>query len=219
MKKNNLLITLLSDSLIVILVIVSLILLFTSPSGVLAENSFLAFRYFTVLSNVLLGVIALILAVFEIVALKKKEALPSWSNLLFFVGSTGTTLTWLTVIVWLGPTMGYPFMYAGANLFMHMLTPVVGIFRILFLGIDSKGVSFKQSFFGMIPMVLYTIYYLTNVILHDGYGDANYDWYGFAYDGLGSGIAALFIMLAITYAICFLSYFGHDQIRKKVYHL
>ena len=77
-----------------------------------------AFRFFTVLSNVLCAAAALLMCF--------ASAQP-WIWLLKYVGTAAVTVTMLTVLLFLGPSMGYGELLKGRDLFLHLLTPLVAL--------------------------------------------------------------------------------------------
>ena len=60
-----------------------------------------AFRYFTCLSNVLCAITALLMAVGA-----APGPVPEWIWLLKYIGTAGVTVTMMTVLLFLAPSMG-----------------------------------------------------------------------------------------------------------------
>ena len=57
------------------------------------------FKYYTVDSNILMGIVALIKIYFDIeITLGKTQKVPLWSHLLYFVGVVALSVTFLTVV-------------------------------------------------------------------------------------------------------------------------
>ena len=177
-----------------------------------------ALKYFTVESNILLGVLTFVLFPWDfLIAIKKEEAMPRYGKILLQTGAVGTTLTMLTVLCFLGPTLGWGLMFNNYNLFMHLVTPLVGIVRIVFLENKDERIKKADTLFGVLPMAIYGIFYMVNVISHNGYGTTTYDWYGFGAGGAVIGILVYFLMLFLTYAISVLLFLGQAGINKAVY--
>ena len=193
--------SLVSDLLIAGLVLVSIVWLFNGRAGVLRATDASAFKIFTVQSNVFLGLICLILVPFDILMIVEKvEKLPKWALILLHAGEMSTNITMLTVVFFLGPTMGYGFMYVDANLLMHLVTPLLGLVRFLLLSKDAEKVDWRLSFLAAIPMLLYTVYYLIGVIANNGYGNPDYDWYGFGAAGPMGAIVSGIVMVLFDIA-------------------
>lgn len=71
----------------------------------LSSRSVDVFRFFTVESNILMGIIAFVFAIFEVKVLtKKREYIPSKVYILKLVATVGVVLTMLTVLLFLAPT-------------------------------------------------------------------------------------------------------------------
>ena len=175
------------------------------------------FKYYTVLSNVLLGVAGAIALPFDLlIALGKREENPRFAKIFYIMITTATTITMFTVIFFLGPTMGFSIMYLEFNAFMHLITPLLGIARVLFFEVKAKELNWKHSLFGMTTTLVYGTIYIINCAAHNGYGTLEYDWYGFGAGGLGIAILAFFIMLGLTYGVAFLFYFGQKKINDKL---
>ncbi|MBQ7995847.1 MAG: hypothetical protein IJ247_06550 [Bacilli bacterium] len=218
-NKTSKIITLILDILITIMVITSLFMMVLGGTGTLSVQGLDAFKYFTVDSNALMGLCALVLVPFDIlVLLGKKEKTPKAIKVLFHIGLVGVTLTLLTVLFFLGIIYGYQNMFLGANLFMHLLTPVTALIRFIFFGNDEGEMQiFPCTIYGTIPMIIYGIVYFINVGVHGGYGDVNYDWYMFGAGGPWTAPLIFLAMLSFTYGISFLTYFVSKKVRKKLY--
>lgn len=173
------------------------------------------FRMFTTQSNVISGITALIVVVFDIlIILKKRNELPEWLKIVKMVTTTGVALTFLVVVFYLGfvaVAQGYSYfiLFRNTNLFFHFLTPLSAIISFLLFEGSSK-IKLKYTFLNMIHMVGYTIFYAINVFTHlnsDGSVNRKYDWYYFA---LGENWTFIFVvlgMLIITYGIGFSLWF------------
>ena len=145
------------------------------------------FRMFTTQSNVIVGIVAAIIVVFDIlILLKKYNELPKWLRILKMITTTGVTLTFLVVVFYLGFVAiaeGYSYfiMFENTNICFHFLTPVSAIISfILFEG--KKDINIKNTFLNIIHMVGYSIFYAINVFTHlnpDGSVNRKYDWYYF----------------------------------------
>lgn len=169
------------------------------------------FRMFTNQSNIIIGIVAGIIVIFDIlILLKKRDELPKWLRILKMVATTGVTLTFLVVVFYLGFVAikeGYSYfiMFENTNLFFHLLTPISAILSFLLFE-RSKEINFKYTFLNMIHMVGYSIFYSINVFTHlneDGSVNRKYDWYYFALGENWTFIFVVFGMLIITYGIGF----------------
>lgn len=140
---------------------------------------FSCFRYFTVLSNVLVAITSLVVLFFNVKHVKNGiKNLPHVALLVKFVGTVSVTVTFLTVVFFLGPTLGYLAMFEGVNMILHAIVPIVAIISLTVLEVN-KPFTAKQSWLGLIPTVLYSIVYVVMVIFVKGWQD----FYGFTFGG------------------------------------
>ena len=207
-KKIYKIINIAANLLIFLLMVVAVIvMIYVRESGALQESSWSALKYFTVLSNIFAGLTALMSAIYLFI--DRKSIL---LNVLKFASTVSVALTFLTVILFLGPIYGYGLMYQNANLFMHLIVPVLAILQLLLLEERDENLNFITNFYAVVPMIAYGIFYMTNVIYHGGYGDINYDWYQFAAKGLGLGLVSFLVMAIVTFLISLLLYLGYKKI-------
>lgn len=177
----------------------------------LSINGLEAFKFFTVESNIMMGLVALVFLCFEIKLIRKKaDRIPNWIYGLKLVFTVGVALTMLTTTCFLAPTtpFGYFSMFTNANLFYHLLTPLLSIITFLFFE-KTDRIRFRYTFVGVVPMILYAIFYVWNVIVHAENGQINmmYDWYGFFAGGTSNIICVVPIMIGSTYLISYLLWF------------
>ena len=159
------------------------------------------FKYFTVDSNILAALASAAVAAFQLKniisgRLAAKGALPEWLRIFKFVSAASVMLTFLTVVFFLGPMMGYGKMFEGTNLFLHLTTPLAALVSLLFL---ESGARIAPGLFilGVVPMLLYGTVYVSMVVFVRKWQD----FYMFNVSGVW-WISAL-IMTAATAAIAF----------------
>ena len=186
-------------------------------NGVLSGGRFRALRYFTVDSNLLMGLFALWTAIDQRRVLTGKKAeVSAVSYVLALTGTVGVTLTMLVTIFFLVPTMGriygYFSLFEKSNFFMHLVNPVLSI--ITFLRFEkASNIAFKHTFTATIPLVIYAVYYLREVFTHmtDGVIQKGYDWYGF----FGFGLKSAYIILPLIYLVTWLISFTLWKLYRK----
>lgn len=123
----------------------------TSPLGVVM-------RYYTALSNVFCA-----LACMAVAACRLAGVLPQFVLLLKYIGTSAVTVTFLTVLVFLGPTVGYKPLFSGPDLWLHLICPVLAI--VSYLAWDQVSGGFGIVFLGMLPVAAYGLVYLNRVVL------------------------------------------------------
>jgi hypothetical protein len=201
-----------SNIVIFLCLVVSIILIFIySGKGeqALVANGFESFKFFTVLSNVFMGITAFISLLYT-----KKEA-PTWLLILKYLATCTVTLTLLTVMLYLGPVYGYIILLQYANAFMHLIIPVLAIFHLILLEPKLEQYKYIYVIYSVIPMLLYGIAYMINVTANNGYGNVKYDWYFFCQWGLGIGVVAFLAMIVFAFLIGLALYFAYKKIQIK----
>lgn len=195
-----------SNFIIVAFMVYSVLHMFLAPKNndALVANTIEALKFFTVESNIFVGIAALISFIYN-----KKDLNPKWVSILKYVATGTVTLTFFTVMVYLGPLIGYISLMQGTNLFMHLVTPVYAIFHWFFFEPKNEDLKFKHTFLSIVPSTLYGIVYMTNLAITGGYGTTENDWYAFGTFGLGIGMIVFAIMILMMYGLGVLLYFGH----------
>ena len=93
-----------------------------------AANGLYALRYFTILSNLLSALAALLVALNV-----SEQGLPFGIWLLKYVATAAVTVTFLTVMVFLGPTMGYKSQLEHAGFYYHAAGPLMAVLSFCFM--------------------------------------------------------------------------------------
>ncbi len=164
--------------------------------GDLTARGIGSLKYFTVLSNILCGVAALIWLV------RGRNGDNEAIERLKYVAATAVALTFMTVVVFLGPLYGYPEMFEGANLWLHLIVPVAAIAEIIFL--SDAEFTLKDNNIALLSPLIYGVFYLGNNIIN-GIGewpDTN-DWYLFLYWGYPIGIVIFVVIGVVTWLLAF----------------
>ena len=221
MNRTKVRISLVLNILIVIFTIFATTAMFTGfkfmhgHDVVLQSTKLGMLRFFTVQSNILMGIIALFFACLEIKLLKGKiEEISTKAYVLKLMATTAVGLTFLVVFAYLGPITEYGIiaMIMNSNLFFHLITPLLSM--ICFAAFErTNKVKFKYTFWGIIPTFLYAIYYMINIFVHMENGKVSpvYDWYWFVQNGVWTAIIVVPLMFFITYLITLLLW----RINKK----
>lgn len=161
-----------------------------------------SFRFFTIESNLFAGICALVSLITRIVCLPAGREVPQWVVLLTFTAACAVTVTLMTVVVFLGPTMGYRKMFEGTSLWFHLLCPLIAIVSlILFTG--GEKISGAAVLWGILPVVVYGAIYYTEVIVTKKWED----FYGF--NRGGKWLLSIILMLAGAALIAFLLAAAH----------
>lgn len=164
-------------------------------------------RYFTTLSNLFSALVALLLMALEIGLMAKGGGmadLPRWAVVLKYVATVSVAVTFLTVMVFLGPIYGYKSQLEGTGAWVHAAGPILAI---LVFGLLEKGIrlSAGEALLGLLPTLIYGIYYLYMVIVKTEKKGGWEDFYAFNRGGkwpisfsamvLGTGLICLLLSL------------------------
>lgn len=191
---------------------------FMGEDTVLTATKIEAFKFYTVDSNILMGIIALFFAGLEIQKLFGKiDEIPTYAYVLKLVGTVGVVLTFLTTVLYLGPIIdtGFFSLFRNSNLFYHLIIPILSMITfVLFENTDK--LKLKHTFIGMITMLIYSVFYTVSALLHIENGKVihGYDWYGFVKNGLSSVYIVTPVMLLFTYLISFGLYFLNKKLNN-----
>ena len=207
---NKIKIALILNYLIVIFVLIASIIMFFDfkfmygPTTKLDTSSFSMFKVFTVDSNILMGISSVLLIIKERKLLDNKiTVIPMKYNVLKLVGTVAVSLTFLVVIGYLAPISqdGIMSLLQNSNLFFHLIIPILSIITFCFF--ENTYINFKYVFYGLLPTILYGIFYLTNVLTHieNGTISPKYDWYYFLQGGLHMIYFVVPIILFLTLVI------------------
>ena len=187
----------------------------TIGSGALATANLTVFKYFTFQSNVFMGVVAFIYALFQLlILLNKRDKLPHVLLAFNHVGTTAVGLTFLVVIFFLAPGYGFHLMYRGANLFFHGIVPVVAMVGYMFIHKECN-LAFKETVFSILPSLIYGIVYFIVVVSLNGYGDINIDFYMFGANGPFIGALNFLAVMSIAYGFGLVLFLINKLVFKK----
>lgn len=202
-KKQKIALTL--NVVIFLMAVVGCVLCFNVKSDPLG-HAIKVLHYFTLQSNIFAGVISLIYIIF---ALKKhtSKKFEKVLHILRYIITVNLIITFLVVTLFFGfiAEDGYFSMFENANFFFHFAIPVTNFVSFVFFENVFK-LKISHTFFGMIHIGLYGIYYLINCLLHyeNGSVPITYDWYYFTQFGIVWAFIIAFVILLIAYLVCFL---------------
>ncbi|MCR5837396.1 MAG: hypothetical protein K6G88_12905 [Lachnospiraceae bacterium] len=200
------LISLFLNIVIVILTFVGIYLTFfvRTKDGYFLTKGISNFKYFTVLSNVFCGAVALIYLI-ELITRRADKSKATGKYLcviriLKVMAVTAVGLTFVQIIAFLGPLYGYAKMYKGANLYFHLIIPILAM--VDYIVTDLGDIPFRDTIWGIVPTLLYGVIYYINIIIN-GIGEwpNGNDWYGFMNWGMPGAIAIMAGSLFVSFLI------------------
>ena len=128
-------------------------------------------RFFTILSNLLAGIAAFLI----FITLPRP---PYWIWFVKYIAACSVTVTFLTVMVFLGPALGYKAMLSGKDLYLHLCGPLLTLLSFVFLE-RFYPLSFAAALLGAIPVIVYGLVYLYEVVMKGRWND----FYGYNKNG------------------------------------
>lgn len=222
--KNNLKTSLYINIVVFILTLIAMIMMFTgykfmSGNEYILETSGLGMlRFFTVQSNLFVGIVSLVFAIKEIMILKgKKISITKMDYLFKLMATTSVGLTFLIVFSYLGPISQYGLksMLMNSNLFFHLLIPALSIINFMFFE-KTDLLELKYTFYGIIPTGIYGLFYLINLLLHmtEGRVSPVYDWYWFVQNGVWTALIVIPLVMFLTYIVSFVIWEVNSTMNK-----
>lgn len=144
--------------------------MFTKGLGGNMKGTVEGLKYFTVDSNILAGLSALVM----LIARSVKGTPSVFATVFKYAGTAAVTVTLVTVLVFLGPSIGYAKMFEGINFYMHLAGPLLCIISFCWL---DRGPKIKKSHIGtaMLPVMIYGLIYFVMVMVVKEWTD----FYGF----------------------------------------
>ena len=145
---------------------------FMSHQKMLESTGLENFKYFTVDSNILVGISSFCYFVFYLIQKKVSK----WIVVFRYLGTVSVLLTMLVTACFLAPFSKFSFFdfYQNSNLFFHFLVPLLSTISFVFF--EKGDLSFKSTFTSLIPMICYAVFYMISVIPHIENGMVSYQY-------------------------------------------
>ena len=172
---------------------------------------------FTNESNILCAVIALVMAIVGIYNLKyKKYYFSHGLRTLQLIGTTAVLLTFAIVLVFLAPlftiqTSNPLALFSSSMFFTHFLTPLLAVLAFVFFTPNRAKLTVLDNFLVLIPVILYGIVYLINVVFLQNWPD----FYHFTFGGQNQLIPLVVVVIfAGTFGLARLLICGQRRYQK-----
>ena len=218
-KKRTLCFAIINAFLFITTIIVSYITLrFGTVAGQVDTNVEQGWFYivtFTVQSNILLGLVALINLIFSIRNLKWGKPVPRAVFNWYLVAASAAMLTALVVIFFLAPLRAfsgrnYFDMLLGPMFFFHFFSPFLSAAAFICLTPKIKFAR-PDCFLALIPPITYAGPYILNVIILKSWPD----FYNFTFGGHNWMTLPVFIVISVvTFSIA--SLLAHLHNHRKI---
>ena len=167
-------------------------------------------KYYTVLSNLFSGLASAL----YVVSLLASGGVPApWVLTLKLAGAAVVMVTFLTVVVFLGPTMGWEYMFKAGNLWLHLILPLAATADVcLFVPVGT--LPLVATLAPVAFTAAYGVFYLGRVLLHGRERDGVvYDFYGFLKWGEDKMALVVVIMLTLTWVLAVLLRLGSSLLQ------
>ncbi len=140
--------------------------LLKNPTDLIKEVGWQSFHLFTILSNLVMAVVAGMNIPFAIDGLRYHNYhLPRWYVTLLFMATCGIAITFMISGTLLSASVGfYRVMIYKHNVIIHTICPILSILLFIFLDSDHT-VKFKASFIATLPLMVYAILYTIMVFV------------------------------------------------------
>lgn len=177
------------------------------PETNIASSTVGRFRFFTIDSNLIMGVAALLFAIQQRKVLKgKRKKIDIRFYVYKLMATCSVGLTFIIVFVYLSQITpnGFFSMYMNQNLFFHGLIPLVSMLNFI-LYEKTDQLRIRHTFMALIPVTIYATYYITNILLHmkNNHVSTDYDWYYFVQNGVMRLVIVLPAIMLVSYLIGF----------------
>jgi hypothetical protein len=177
-------------------------MVFSKNDAVLVTSGLGAFKYYTVLSNMLCALTSLICVVYLLIS--KTESLPKALYILHLAGSSVVSVTLIVVLVYLGPSLGYGPMFSGVCFWLHLLAPVLAIISQILIK-HEKSLKAVNTLWAVVPTIMYGIGYIAvNAANWTGKSNPMTDIYGFLKWGWGVGAVLLVAVCLLNWLMALL---------------
>ena len=153
---------------------------------------------FTVQSNILLGLVALVNLIFGIRSLRYNSPIPRVVYNWYLVASSAAMLTAITVIFFLAPFRAfsgrnYFDMLLGPMFFFHFFNPFLSAVALIYLTPKIKFAR-PDCLLALIPPIAYAVPYILNVVILQAWPD----FYHFTFGGHNWAILPVFIVISVV---------------------
>jgi len=219
-EKSRRALILAQDILVVFFVAYAVIGMITAKKdSVLVTRGLGAFKYYTVLSNILCAITSLVCVIYMLFNMTNGDkALPNGLYILHLTGCSVVSVTFIVVMIFLGPTFGYPLMFTGVSFWLHLVAPVLSIVAQILLK-QQKPLRLRATLWAVVPTIIYGIVYVSvNAANWTGKSNRATDIYGFLTWGWGIGAVILISICVINWLIALLYWkLGKpDAVKKAV---
>lgn len=153
---------------------------------------------FTLLSNIFLGITALVSSIIKLNSLKRGAKSPTFLDTWYLIAATAGMITLLTVVFFLAPMRtisgkNYFDLLLEPMFFLHFLNPLLAAISFMFLLKDHQA-TLKSRILAVLPIVIYAVPYVVCVAILKIWPD----FYGLTFGGKYYLMPLVFIAFFVT---------------------
>ena len=154
------------------------------------------FQYFTIDANALTALSVSMILPYAIEGFRKKRFYcPKWAVYFYYIGVTCTTMIML-VAVFIISIVDFKLAFLGYNFYLHVVCPIM-ILITFFLIESYYKITIKISLVPLVPVFIYAIFYVYEVIIIGEDAGGWKDMYYFA----SNPVFAFCSMMALTFVV------------------
>ena len=217
MKKYKIIISLIINLIISMITTGIVVSYFLGNTGPLLKYGYESFRFFTTDSNVIAAAASISVIISDIMILRGKiNTYPKYVRIFKYIGTVSVMLTFCTVMLFLIHIYGPSALLSGTSFHMHFAAPLLSLISFCFIENDQK-ISFVGTLTGIVPMFIYAVIYIVNVVF---IGEENGGWMDFySFNSNGTWYITAVIMLCATYLISIIILLVHNLTSEKLHKL
>ncbi len=183
---------------VIFLVTTGIVISYFLVGSKVIKNGWDSFMFFTTDSNILAAIGAALVMICDVKILRgERSRVARAFTLVKYAGVVSLVLTFFTVLLLLIPIYGVAMQWGGTGFHMHVAAPVLSFVSFVFLEQHGK-IRLSDTFFGMMPIVLYGIVYFLQVVVFQNW----MDFYAFNMGGMW--FVTMPVIFGISYLICLL---------------
>ncbi len=215
MKKTRTIISLIINIIIAVVTTGIVISYFLGNTGPLIQYGYESFQFFTTDSNIIAAAASICMAVSDICILNGKiSTYPATIRIFKYIGTVSVMLTFCTVTFFLMQIYGPAALFSGTSFHMHLSAPLLSAISFCLIESDEK-IPFAGSLTAIVPMLMYAVVYIINVVFIGAENGGWNDFYSFNRNGTWYITAP--IMLCATYVISIIILLIHNFTYKKLH--
>jgi len=185
-------------------------------------------KYFTTLSNLVMGVVSFIYMLFLIDILKnKRNEIPKAMHIVKYCGTVLVAMTMIVVLFILLPGAAvvqphavWRALFNGSSTLFHFVTPILAIVTLLLFEHPNNKFKFNECLYGLILIGIYMVIYAVLALTHitEGKIQKGYDWYYFiqlfskSMGITGASIFSIILVAGVGFLICWLTWLANKKI-------